>query len=389
MKLLCVWLPNFPLAVEVQRRPELRGRAVVVGEPPLAISAACRRLGVRPGMTRRQVEHACPETLFLPADEAAYRQVFGQVLAVLDDFSPAVEVGGADLAYLDARGLERLFGPDQALARRVMAAVQARTGFRPRLGMGPGKLVAWIAARLAPPGQPLLVPFAEAQRFLADLPVELLPLEAEARERLELLGVRRIGQFLRLPASELVEQFGPAALAAYRAAAGQGEERVVPRWVEKRLVAERELEGELATVEHLRLVAAPLVETLAQRLRERYLTCRVVGLRLEFSSVGATRWVAQADPTQSWRETQRLPQPSAAPATLLEAVLTLARRYTASRQASDERTPTALAVELEDLGAESASQPGLFEAQRYRREHARRAVQAISRREGHIRWAAG
>ena len=106
--ILHVDLDQFIAAVEVLRRPELRGLPVVVGgdgDPAkrgvvATASYEARLRGVHSGLPMRTAARRCPEAVFLPSDRAAYEEASAQVMAVLRDLSPVTEVMGWDEAFL-------------------------------------------------------------------------------------------------------------------------------------------------------------------------------------------------------------------------------------------------------------------------------------------------
>lgn len=59
---------------------------------------------------------------------ARYAEVSRTVIDVLRSYSPRVEKASVDEAYLDATGLERLFGPVEDMARRIKLEVKEVTG---------------------------------------------------------------------------------------------------------------------------------------------------------------------------------------------------------------------------------------------------------------------
>ncbi len=136
-----------------------------------------------------------PEAARSSPGEDGYARSFEAVLDILDRFSPAVEVSAAapGKAFLDVTGTEKLFGPAADLAEQVTREVLRETGLRSRAAVAGSKFVAGAAAPLASAG-PLVVPGGGEKRFLAPLPVELLPVSPEALSWLRRLGLRRLGQ---------------------------------------------------------------------------------------------------------------------------------------------------------------------------------------------------
>ena len=78
----------FYVAVELQRRPELRGRPVVVaGSGPRAVvttaSYEARRFGVFSATPAERARRLCPDAVFIAPDFDQYRARSGEVMAVL------------------------------------------------------------------------------------------------------------------------------------------------------------------------------------------------------------------------------------------------------------------------------------------------------------------
>jgi len=376
------------LAVEVERRshPELRSRPVVVGglpherRPVFDVSTEAARAGVRRGMPLRQAHQLCPDAVFLPPDEAGYRRANAELLDLLEEFSPAVEPDGLDGAYLDAAGLTLLFGEDPVLAARIVRAIRRRLGLAARIGVGPGKFVAWLAARLADAG-PVVVAPQEVRRFLARQPAWLLPLGPEAHDRLRRLGLRSVGQFARLPAEDLALQFGAEGVTAHRLARGEDDAPVVPRARPPTLVAVRELEPALADRERFRVVVAHLLADLAGRLQREGRSCRTLALRLELEDGKRVERISQlGEPTDDGA------QLAGVACEMLEQALTppSAPRVRANLLQEAERPGgiVRLEIALEGLGPRVARQLGLFDAQRQRRASLDLAVDRIQRRFG-------
>jgi DNA polymerase-4 len=151
--LLHVDMDSFLAAVEVRRRPELRGRPVVVGgdgdptRPRQVVATAsyqARAYGVHSGMPMQRALRKCPDAVFLPSDHPAYDAASAEVMEVLRSFGYAVEVWGWDEAFLGA-----CHDDPEELARAVRTAVQDRTSLTCAIGIGDTKERAKMATGFA------------------------------------------------------------------------------------------------------------------------------------------------------------------------------------------------------------------------------------------------
>jgi nucleotidyltransferase/DNA polymerase involved in DNA repair len=277
VRVACVWLPQLPLRVEVLRRPIWDGRPLVLGGAPgerkvvQLCSPEAQRAGIRPGLPLREVLAVCPDAIVLQPDPVRVAAVLDKVLAALQGVSPAVEPT-EERMFLDLRGLEALYasrgmgrrgdegtGPIPALERAIRAAVPPL--LRPRIGIGNGKFAALAAARVVPPSGARVVPAAETAAFLAPLPIGYLPFQPDVLQRLDMLGLRTIGDLARLPFNAVQAEFGPAGARAWRLANGRDDEPVIPSSYTPTVQASLRCDDPLASVE---AVMAALEQLLAR-----------------------------------------------------------------------------------------------------------------------------
>ena len=128
---LHVDLDQFLAAVEVLRRPELRGRPVVVGgrgdptERGVVSTASyeARAFGVHSGLPLRTAARRCPDAVFLPVDFETYEAASAVVMATLRELDAVVEVLGWDEAFL---GVET--DDPEAYAAQIQRRVLDATG---------------------------------------------------------------------------------------------------------------------------------------------------------------------------------------------------------------------------------------------------------------------
>jgi DNA polymerase-4 len=200
----------FYVSVELQRRPELRGKPVVVaGSGPRAVvttaSYEARRFGVFSATPAERARRNCPDAIFIPPDFEAYRERSREVMDLLRAHVERVEVVGLDEAYLDLTGFER----PRAAARRVKAAVKEATGLGCSIGIGPSKLVAKVASDAEKPDGFVALSAADARERFAGAPPGLLPgIGPKTAERLERQGIGTLGALAATPDDLLSEWFG-------------------------------------------------------------------------------------------------------------------------------------------------------------------------------------
>ncbi len=214
MWILHIDLDQFIAAVEVLRRPELRGRPVVVGgngdptqlrQVVATASYEAREFGVQSGMPLRTALARCPEAVFLPSDPAAYEAASAQVMATLRTFPVVVEVWGWDEAFLGARTDD-----PEALARQIQRAVFDETGLHSSIGIGDNKLRAKLATGFAKPAGVYRLTKAEWMDVMGDRPtIALWGIGAKTARKLDEMGLRTVAQLAAANTDELATRFGP------------------------------------------------------------------------------------------------------------------------------------------------------------------------------------
>jgi protein ImuB len=373
VRVACVWIAQLPLRVEVLRHPAWDGRALVLGGAPgerkvvQLCSPEAEAAGVRPGLPLREVVPLCPEAIVLQPDPVRTAAVLEAVLTDLQRVSPLVEPGEDGYLFLDLRGLQALYGEFSVLQEAILAAVPPL--LRPRLGFGVGKFAAAVAARMAAPGQARTVAAAGTRAFLAPLSVRhLLLLEPDVLQRLELLGLRTIGDLAALPFNAVQAEFGPSGAQAWRLAHGKDNEPVVARPFSASVQDGLRFDDPLGSVE---AVMAAIDQLLAHTFSQPALQGR---------SVRQVRLRALLSDGTSWERLY----------TFKEALSTrdAGRRALASKLELPNGLPPApideLALELLGLGGEAVRQPGLFIARARQLAEIAEAARQLRARYGRV-----
>src|SRR5579872_4363750 len=205
----------FFVSVEELLNPSLKGKAVVVGGQKnergvvSAASYEARKFGVHSAMPLRTAAKLCPHAIFLDGHPGLYREYSGKVRAVLENFSPALEMASIDEAYVDMTGTEKLHGPPLKSAHRLHQQMKERTGLNCSIGIGSSRLIAKISSDQAKPNGVLYILPGQERLFLAPLDVGRIPgVGKVTKARLNQMGIARIGDLLRVEESVLRDNFG-------------------------------------------------------------------------------------------------------------------------------------------------------------------------------------
>lgn len=216
MWILHVDLDQFLVAVEILRRPELRGRPVVVGgdgnpdRPRQVVATAsyeARAFGVRSGMPLGRAARKCPDAVFLRSDKPAYEAASARVMATLRTFPAVVEVWGWDEAFV---GVGADAGEPEAMAAAIKDEVLADTGLSCAVGIGETRLQAKTATGFAKPGG---IARLSDETWLATMgtrPVTALwGIGARTASRLAEAGIETVSELASSDHHDLARRFGP------------------------------------------------------------------------------------------------------------------------------------------------------------------------------------
>src|SRR5207248_2911479 len=284
-------LDAFYASVEQLRRPELRGKPVIVGGAGgdgergvvAAASYEARPFGVRSAMPLSRARRLCPTAVFIPCDFPAYREASKSVFAILDRYSPVIEPIALDEAYLDLTGEDALMGPADTVAIRLRDEVKTRCGLDLSIGVASCKLVAKVASELRKPRGLVVVPPGTEASFLAPLPLGKLPGCGPATAvRLERVGVRTIGDLAALPDPLLGELFGQYGRLLGAHARGIDPSPVLPPGDPKSISREVTFDRDVREAGKVRATALGLLQDVGHSLREHGLSARTVVLKIRY-----------------------------------------------------------------------------------------------------------
>ena len=206
-------LDQFIAAVEVLRRPDLRGRPVVVGgdgDPAkrgvvATASYEAREYGVHSGLPMRTAARRCPDAVFLPADRAAYEEMSDRVMTALRQLGYVTEVMGWDEAFVAAET-----GDPESVARRIQQHIKAATRLDCSVGIGENRLQAKLATSFAKPAGVFRLTHQNWFSVLGELPTGALwGIGAKTERKLADMGIGTVAELARADVAVVAARLGP------------------------------------------------------------------------------------------------------------------------------------------------------------------------------------
>jgi DNA polymerase IV len=273
----------FYVSVELRRRPELRGKPVIVsGTGPRSVvttaSYEARKFGVGSAIPASRARRLCPEGVFLPPDFPYYRAASAEVMAVIRRNVETVEVIGLDEVYLDLTGLPA----PKAGMRRIVAEIQEQTGLTASVGIGPNKLVAKVASDAEKPHGFVVLSQEQACERFASSPCRLIPgIGGKTAERLQAFGIRTIAELSAAPQEVLRSAFSARTALHLQALACFEHDGEVTQ--ERKVVSEsreRTFDSDITRLGELEQILARLVDELCSTLARQERRGRTVGIKV-------------------------------------------------------------------------------------------------------------
>ncbi len=322
-RILCAWLPNWPIQRLVVERPELsrqrvilyqqhaqRGqlvsaassRALATGvrlEMPLSEAASlCERVGARtkPGASGTGGGGtAVPPLHFFEHEPFQDDQALKELALSCERFSPLIGIDSAsqpDCLYLEVTGLTHLFHGEATLACELRDHF-GQMGYHVAIALAPTITMAWGTARFA---SQLSEDFESIEwkgdsageeqtpkiRYLSSrqqlqlsqndfsrLPIEALKLAPSTVEILEQLGVQEIRQIHQLPRAGLRSRFGDEIVQALDRADGVCSEVMVAVRRPAEYSEEIFLDYPLRDQETIEVILSRLIGQLCEQMRSQ------------------------------------------------------------------------------------------------------------------------
>ncbi|MBR3881012.1 MAG: DNA polymerase IV [Mailhella sp.] len=279
----------FFASIEQLDDPSLRGKPIIVGGEHRGVVSTCsyeaRKFGVRSAMPISEARRRCPHGVYIRPRLRRYAEMSALVRETIARFSPLVEMASVDEAYLDATGLERLFGPVEEMGLQLKQAVREATGgLTCSVGIAPVKFLAKISSEQRKPDGLFMLRPEEVPAFLHDLPVRAVPgVGRQFAAALAQMGVKSCGEVSRYSEEFWKRKFGKAGQVLWARAQGIDPREVVPWTAPKSESAEVTLDEDTRDLDILRTWLMRHAERVGTSLRRHGLAGRTITLKIKYA----------------------------------------------------------------------------------------------------------
>ena len=206
-------LDAFFVSVELLKKPELKGKPLIVGgDGQRGIVTACsyeaRKYGIQSAMPAMTAKRHCPDAIFLKGSYYEYSNYSRQVTDLIASSVPHYQKASIDEFYIGMNGMDKFFGI-RRFTKNLREKIIKETGLPISYGLSTSKLVSKMATNEAKPNGFLEIPAGKETAFLWPLTVDKIPgVGKQTLIQLQSLGINTIEQIAHIPIDQLEYSFG-------------------------------------------------------------------------------------------------------------------------------------------------------------------------------------
>ncbi|MEK6887087.1 MAG: DNA polymerase IV [Nanoarchaeota archaeon] len=304
--IILVDMDAFYASCELVRKPNLKGKPVVVGADPngRGVVSACnyeaRKFGLHSGMPIAIAYRKCPNCVFLPVDMEYYVSVSNKIMKIMKKYADKMEQVSVDEAFLDVSS--KTYEKAKEIARKIKTEILKKEKVTCSIGIGPNKLIAKIASSKNKPNGLTIVQPSGVQKFLDPLDVdEIYMVGPKTTAVLNEVGIETIKQLRSTPKSNLIEWFGEKfGHYLYNSSRGIDDVELVEEWTQKSIGRQYTFEKDTTDKDFVEKIMDEMTEDSFEQLRQqKFKTYKTVTIKVRYEDFStftkAKTLIANAD----------------------------------------------------------------------------------------------
>ena len=204
----------FFASIEQARNPNLIGKPVgitngIKGSCIITCSYEARSYGIYTGMRVNEAKKLCPAFIQLPSNPALYTKISTNIMNILYEITPDIEIFSVDEAFLDMTYCKKIWDNPKSIGKKIKEKVFSVSGVHCSVGISGDKTTAKYAAKLHKPNGLTIINPWDAENVLKNVPVmELCGINTGIGSFLAKRGIFTCGEVKRLPIGILGQRFG-------------------------------------------------------------------------------------------------------------------------------------------------------------------------------------
>jgi len=291
--ILHVDMNAFFASVEQQSNPELQGKPIAVtgsGHRTVITTSSyeARAFGVKTGMAVWEAKRCCPELIIIVGDNTKYTKTSRQIMRMMLDFTPDVEIFSIDEAFMDVTGsLRHIYGTPERIASMLKARIKDTCGITCSIGIAPNKLLAKLASDMQKPDGLTVIRPENISRIMETLPVkELCGIGKSTEQKLALMSIYTCGELGRCDEERLTRKFGITGKALKRMGQGIDDSPVIAHHEDEKVKSvghSMTLSQDISRREDILRYLLQLSEMVGRRARRYGVKGRTISLYIRYA----------------------------------------------------------------------------------------------------------
>jgi len=301
----------FYASVEQRDRPELKGKAVVVGGHPhgRGVVATCsyeaRKFGIHSAMPCARAYKLCPEAIFLKPRFDVYKRVSREIREIFYEYTDLVEPLSLDEAFLDVTVNKKQMASATWIAWAIRKKIYEKTGFlTASAGVSFNKFLAKVASDFNKPNGITVVPPHQAEAFIDNLSIrKFYGVGKVTEKKMRNLGIKTGADLKRIEKERLVSLFGKAGKYFYDISHGNDTRPVQAHRIRKSIGKETTLREDIDEIYQIMDILEAIAVELEDDLKKHDIRGTTLTLKVKyFDFQSITRSLTAQDPIKEARE---------------------------------------------------------------------------------------
>lgn len=288
-KIIHVDMDAFYASVEQRDRPELRGKAIIVGGSPnsrgvvTTASYEARKYGVHSAMPCSQAARLCPHGIFVKPRFDAYKEASGIIREIFFEYTDLVEPLSLDEAYLDVTENSKGIPSATLIASEIKKRIKEETGLTASAGISYNKFLAKTASDIQKPDGLTLITPEEAEAFLEELDIAKFYGVGKATvKKFHAVGIKSGKDLRKWSEIELVKLFGKSGRYYYNIIRGHDPRPVKPNHIRKSYGKERTFSSDIEDPVEIYRFLEELSGRVAEGMKKNQVSGKTITLKIRY-----------------------------------------------------------------------------------------------------------